>query len=56
MSFLRAWAPERIRWAMVPSAGFPLDSQGMKVNARITRPIVRAGSATRQAGFLILSR
>ena len=39
---------------MLPLAEPPRESQGMKVKARTTRAIVRAGSATRQAGFLIL--
>ena len=38
---------------MLPLAELPVESQGMKVNARITRPIVRPASITRRIGFFI---
>ena len=43
-----------IRAVMLPFAAGPRASQGIKVNARKTSPIVTIGSMTRLSGFFIL--
>ena len=52
ISFSRPAAPSRMRSGRSPGPGRLPESQGMKVNPRTTRTIVRSGSATRRAGFL----